>query len=125
MEYTKLMAVLDDCCDKHMPMIIHWDNGCAFKSSGNLGSYETDNGLEPEEEGYVEYYGCWVRVAAVILPPCTSGADPACEQFRMGEGVEITDQNAPLKIEAEDGTLLWSRDRDFGPWVRPKPDGGE
>ena len=120
MEYTKLMAVLAESCQKHRPMIIYWDNGCAFKNSGNLGPNETDNGLEPEEEGYVEYYACWVRVAEVIIPPRTSSAAPTCEEFRVGEGVEISHLNAPLKIEAEDGTLLWSRERDSGPWVRPE-----
>lgn len=118
MEYTQLMAVLDDCCNRHIPMTIFWDNGCVFKSSGNLGSSETNNGLEPEEKGYLEYYACWVKVGEIMASPQRLASNTVCGNFKVGEGVELSLLNQPLKIEAEDGTLLWSRDRDFGPWVR-------
>lgn len=63
MEYTKLMAVLNECHDKHTPMLIYWDDGCVFKSStDNTGSFESDNSFEAEleDENYQEFFACWV-----------------------------------------------------------------
>lgn len=127
MEFTKLMALLSECAQAGSPMVLYWDDGCIFKSKGSTGPYESDNSfeVEPEDESYREYYACMVGVAAVIAGAETPRGIEASGALRNGTLVEITDHDAPLKIEAEDGALLWSRDRDFGPWVRPSRDSGE
>ena len=129
MEYSKLMAALDGCFDDKTAIIIQWDDGCIIKSLENTGAFESDNccEAEPGDENYREYYECGVRVDEIIAGADTPKGKLAAEALCSAPDnyMEITDADAPLKIEAEDGTLFWHRDRDIGPWVRPEQETSE
>jgi hypothetical protein len=59
--------------------------------SGEVNSfYETDNGLEMEEEGYLEFYACAVKM-------------------KDGTFKEFGGNNLPKAILLEDGEILWSK----------------
>ena len=107
MEYTELMSVMNKCLKNNMPMLIYCVNGCVFKTDGNLGVFETDNGLEADDENYLEHYACIVRVAEIIKPPVKQGKNDSCADLAVGDGVEFSILNQPARIESLDGALLW------------------
>jgi hypothetical protein len=66
-----------------------FENGISFTGIINT-FYETDNGLEMDEEGYQEYYVCAVSV-------------------ENGRIEEIGGSNLPKAVYLEDNTILWSK----------------
>ncbi|MDL2226526.1 hypothetical protein LJB86_02585 [Deltaproteobacteria bacterium OttesenSCG-928-M10] len=110
MEYTNLMSVLDDCFDQSNPMLIHWDGGCIIKGVNGTGAFESDNGLELDDENYQEYYACGIEIVEIIKATDSPKCREIQETLTNGYMVEITPFNEPLKIESIDGQLLWSRE---------------
>ncbi|MFR1436619.1 MAG: hypothetical protein ACLSS9_15675 [Acutalibacteraceae bacterium] len=62
--------------------------------------YETDNGMDLEDEGYREYYACAVMVKKVIYH--TEPFTPASDRL-----MELSVNNQPSSIELKDGTVIW------------------
>ncbi len=62
--------------------------------------YETDNGLEPDEDGYKEYYACVLKVKALL-------DNTKDEAINIGALIEVSMQEPPLAIWLEDNTKIW------------------
>ena len=82
-------------------LIIETGNGCSIKGSIDT-IYETDNGIEPEESSYKEYYACVFKVFEI------SNISDSCIDVRMGCLIEISMENPPKKLSLEDGKVIWS-----------------
>ena len=65
--------------------------------------YETDNGLEEEDELYEEYNACAIYVHKVI--------GNISKNIQEGQLYEFSYKNIPKKIESENGDILiWRKD---------------
>lgn len=85
-------------------LIICWSNG--LKINGEIDTiYETDNGLEMEEDKYFEYYACAFRVLAILN---FSKKKP---KFRVNELIEVSMQDAPFRVTLENETVVWEKKR--------------
>ena len=92
-----------------MEILIYWKNGLIIRNAdGNTGSFETDNGLELDDENYLEYYACVVRIAEVIQEP-NETINPHFGEIKAGGYIEVSELNEPIKIETLDGTSLWQK----------------
>lgn len=81
-------------------LIINWKSGVEI--IGEIDTiYETNNGLDMEEEGYQEYYACAFKVLAVknILKDKLD--------IEVGDLIEISIQKLPLSVMTENKTIIW------------------
>ncbi|MCT4543799.1 MAG: hypothetical protein N4A63_09670 [Vallitalea sp.] len=79
-----------------------FDDGSKY--SGVINSfYETDNGLEMDEEGYLEYYACAVSIKTIHVNNSQS-----IQFIKKGTIQELGGNNIPRAILSSDGTTLWS-----------------
>lgn len=63
--------------------------------------YETDNGLELDDDGYEEYYACAIEVLSIL-----SNSDG--KNFRVGQLIEISSKEPHLcKVRLENGEIVW------------------
>lgn len=65
--------------------------------------YESDNGLDLDEEGYEEYYVAVVKVISIL-----QHSDVA-KDIKVNSLIEIFYKYPISGIELEDGSLIWSR----------------
>ena len=105
MKFTELMSILNDCYDNKTEIIIYWDDSLIIKSDENTGSFETDNGLDLDDEDHLEYYACAVRIKEILHKP----SGPCSDSIKVGGFIEISELNEPLRNEAADGTVLWQK----------------
>ena len=72
--------------------------------SGNIDTmYETDNGLDLEDEGYQEF-DAWLLTIVDILKHSAE-----TKPFMIGDLMEISMQNPPLRISLKDGKAIWEQ----------------
>lgn len=62
--------------------------------------YETNNGLEEDEEGYKEFFACAILVKKVVRNLISA-------DISVGSLYEISIENKPICIELADKTILW------------------
>jgi hypothetical protein len=80
-------------------LIIEWKDGLRIK--GLLDTiYETDNGLELEDEDYDEYFACTLKIMSIEN-------NPSGNVLRENTLLEVSNQNKPIKIFLENGVLIW------------------
>lgn len=80
-------------------LIIEWKNGLRIK--GLLDTiYETDNGLELEDENYEEYFACALEILSIE----NNSSRNALNENTL---LEISKKNKPNKIFLENGVLIW------------------
>lgn len=92
-------------------VIIEWKDGTKIKAILDT-FYETDNGLEIEEDGYEEYYACSITIQKVINLPnelMKSINYPIRSKIKNGVGTEISYHNAPKKIHTLEGEMIWKK----------------
>ncbi len=83
-------------------LLIEFLNGLRIK--GKLDAiYETDNGLEMDEEGYLEYFACTVEIGTIINHP-----QEMDNYIKKGNLIEVSSQNEILSVSLDDGTVIWS-----------------
>jgi hypothetical protein len=76
-------------------LFIDFLNGLSIK--GRLDTiYETDNGLEMDEEGYLEYYACSIKIEKII-----NQSKKIDEHFKEGNFIEISKYSELLKVYLE------------------------
>lgn len=63
--------------------------------------YESNNGLDEEEKGYLEYYACAFEVYKINHKPSSYMVKP-------GDLIELSILNKPSIIKLKDGTIIWS-----------------
>ena len=98
--------------DEMMKQINKFPNGTFLKVSwenekiileGKIDTiYESDNGLEDEDENYLEYYACALMVERVIKN--LSG-----KKIEAGNLIEISIENEPSYIMLADGNVIWEK----------------
>lgn len=80
-------------------LILEWKNGLRIQGLIDT-SYETDNGLELENEGYEEYYALAVKILSVEK-------NPSGEALKENTLFELSRFNKPHKIFLENSVLIW------------------
>lgn len=81
-------------------LIIKWKNGIELR--GEIDTiYETDNGLEMDEERYQEYYACAFNVLSI------QSSQKEKINIKIGELIEISMQAPPQSVMLEDERLIW------------------
>jgi hypothetical protein len=79
---------------------ISWEGGNLIIEGEIDTVYETDNGLEEDEDKYLEFYACTVTVKKII--------NNSIDKFvNIDDLVEVSIENPPTSIELGDGTLIW------------------
>lgn len=65
--------------------------------------YESDNGLDLDEEGYEEYYVAVVKIISVLQ------YSDITKDIKIDSLVEVCYKSLISKIKLENGSLIWSR----------------
>ncbi|SFR97767.1 hypothetical protein [Anaeromicropila populeti] len=81
-------------------IIMVWDTGLCIEGIIDT-IYESDNGLEENEEGYKEFYACAVEVVSII-----TDSDGKVE---VGNLIEVSMENCPLSVKLKDGSEIWKQ----------------
>lgn len=81
---------------------ISWEDGKLIIEGQIDTVYETDNGLEEDDDKYQEFYACTVTVKKVI----NNSIDKIVNTDDL---VEVSIENSPTSIELGDGTLIWEK----------------
>ncbi|MGX1981938.1 hypothetical protein [Thermolongibacillus altinsuensis] len=80
-------------------LIIEWKGGLRIK--GLLDTiYETDNGLELEDEDYDEYFACTLKILSIEN-------NPFGNVLSENNLLEVSKHDKPNKIFLENGVLIW------------------
>lgn len=81
-------------------LIINLKSGVEVK--GEIDTiYETNNGLDMDEEGYQEYCACAFKILD-IKSSLQENLD-----IKVGELIEVSMQEPPLSVMFESGTVIW------------------
>ncbi len=96
--------------DKMMSELCKYPNGTELKVEWDQGKvilfgeidtiYESDNGLNDEDDGYKEYYACAFKVKEIIK-------NLTDQNFEKNMLVEISIENQPTLITLEDNQIIW------------------
>lgn len=79
-------------------LIVKWENNLVVK--GKIDTiYETDNGLDVDEDRYQEFYACLLAVLEILSLPA---GDVNIDDF-----IEISMQNPPLEVELDNKVVIW------------------
>lgn len=81
---------------------VEWEDGRCILEGKIDTVYESDNGLEEEEDGYREFYACAFRVEDIVNDP----DEKACH---VGCLIEISIENEPTLIALGDGRIIWRK----------------
>ena len=64
--------------------------------------YETDNGLEEDDDGYEEFYAVAIKVKKII-------GNFLGNKIDINQLVEVSQKNQPIKITLKDGSIIWEK----------------
>lgn len=82
---------------------VEWENGQLILEGKIDTIYESNNGLEEEEEGYKEFYACAFNVEKII-------SNSKDKEYQNGDLVEISIENEPTLIALNDGSIIWRKE---------------
>ena len=82
---------------------VEWENGQLVLEGIIDTIYESDNGLDEEDDNYKEFYACAFRIEKV----CKNSMDKACEINNL---IELSIENQPTLIALQDGSIIWKKD---------------
>ena len=100
---------------KRKNIIFHWNNDLVLR--GDIDTFfETDNGLEMDEEGYLEYYAMIVRITKVIRDSKILKDVNLCNS-KEGILIELSELNQPTKVVLENGEVVWSTEQSMDSFV--------
>lgn len=85
-------------------MVMEWFDGRKIMCE-LVSLYETDNGLEMDEEGYLEYYAAAFKVLSILFMP-----ENMYSEFRTDQGLELWEWNAPDKVMLENGEVIFKKE---------------
>ena len=107
MKHTELMRILSEANKDKRIILIYFENGLAFKSCRNTGIFESSNCLDIDSPEYLEYYSCGVEITEILNLPLI-GSQGSLE-IDSGKLLEISELHEPLRIETEDGKVVWQK----------------
>lgn len=82
-------------------LILHWEKE-EISLEGIIDTmYESNNGLDEDEDGYLEFYACAFKIYKIIQKP----SDYA---VKANELIEISILNKPSIIKLKDGMVIWN-----------------
>ncbi len=79
---------------------IEWENSQLVLEGIIDTIYETDNGLEEDDAGYMEFYACSFRIEKIIK-------NVSNRNYNIGSLMEISIENPPVIITLHDGSIIW------------------
>lgn len=83
-------------------LLIEWED--KLKVLGEIDTiFETDNGLEIDEEGYEEYLACVIKVISIIK----NKANYPLEESQLMEISQDTHLGIPSKVSLENGDAIF------------------
>lgn len=96
----KLMGTLMDFDRKHQGVVysIQYTDGTEIKAIYDT-DFESDNGLDLDEEGYEEYWGVAFELKEIVK----EGNSVPC---KVGELFEVNYKNFPYIIKSGDGEIV-------------------
>ncbi len=77
--------------------VMHLNNGDIVKAKVDT-CFDTDNGLDIDEEGYEEYYACAIEILEIL--------EDNTGTLKVGMLMEINYHNWPKKIIDEKGNIV-------------------
>jgi hypothetical protein len=80
-------------------VLIEWENNLKVKAEIDT-IYETDNGLELEEDGYEEYFACTLKILSIEK-------NLSNKAIKEGQLLELSRLNKPDNIFLANGELIW------------------
>lgn len=83
-------------------LMIRWSDSLLIKGVIDT-IYETDNGLDPDSYEYKEFYVCLIMVLEVL------NKSNKKSEIEKNSLIELSMQNAPLKITLENDFIIWER----------------
>lgn len=83
-------------------MKMEWDNGQLVLEGKIDTIYESNNGLEEEDERYKEFYACTFSVENIHN-------NQENRECHIGGLVEISMENEPTLIALDDGSIIWKK----------------
>lgn len=81
---------------------VEWQHGQLVLEGKIDTIYESDNGLEEEEDGYKEFYACAFRIEKILNNNIN-------KRFILNSLIEISIENEPTVITLKDGCILWKK----------------
>lgn len=81
---------------------VEWENGQLVLDGKIDTIFETNNGLEEEDDGYKEFYTCVFKVENIIKIIKD-------KEYHIGAFIEISMENEPTLITLKDGTIIWEK----------------
>lgn len=83
-------------------LMIKWSDSLSIKGAIDT-IYETDNGLDPDSNEYKEFYVYLIMVLEVL------NKSKKKSEIEKNSLIELSMQNAPLKITLENDLVIWER----------------
>lgn len=107
-KYTTLMSAIYDF--SKIQLLCYWEDGCVTKAINEKGVFLTNNGLEPDDPNYLEYYAFAVRILEVAVPSNSPTGNFISKVFDGDHLLEVSSEfNEPLKITTLSGEIIWQR----------------
>lgn len=77
--------------------VLKYSNGDVIEAQVDT-CYETDNGLEDDDQNYEEYHACAMRIVKIIAEKN--------KNFKEGDLIEINYHNYPQQIKDSQGNII-------------------
>lgn len=81
---------------------VEWGNGQLVLEGKIDTIYESNNGLEEEEDGYNEFYACALNIENIV----NNLTNKKCH---IGGLIEISVENEPSLITLDNGSIIWRK----------------
>lgn len=83
-------------------MKVEWENDQLVLIGKINTIYETNNGLEEEDDGYKEFYACAFNIEKIVN-------NLKGREYHIGDLIEISVENEPTLITLDDGSIIWKK----------------
>ncbi|ADO55583.1 MULTISPECIES: hypothetical protein [Paenibacillus] len=92
-------------------LTIHWGNGLKIIGTRDT-IYETNNGLDEEDNGFLEYAAAVIEVEKIVSKPINDeGSIYKWLQKRKSSFIEISlHDDPPSMITSSDGSIIWKNE---------------
>ena len=102
MECTSMLTILNKLSSLDI-LTIYWTNNVIIKGTIDTFS-ETTNCLDDDDPSFKEYFMCVIQITDIVKLPYNSLFNE-----KIGDLIELSEINEPLKIELSDGRVIWEK----------------